>query len=173
MWWWSLLAAAEPSALDAIRGRWTQVQGLREEGALYAFELNANPADRPWAAVGTYSHVTTCHRSVREEGPYPDPEPILVTVHVSVSAHDEARTFLYSDAGALLFAHATSNDNPSWRVYWADQAVLRVQHADAVVTSVRASEAASSLQAQGKAVFETCASTARATDTWKRLPALP
>ena len=172
MWWWPLIAVADPSAVDSIRARWKQVQGLRQGEELYALELNANPEDRQWAAVGTYNQVTTCYRVIGES-PYPDPEPILVTVRQMVSSHAGDRTFLYTDAGALVFAHATSDENPSWRVYWSDKKVVRIQHGDAVVTGEGASKAAAGLRLHGEAMYETCRAMARSSGLWEDVPGTP
>jgi hypothetical protein len=169
MWWLLLVAAAEPSAVDSVRARWKQVQGIKRAGELYAFEINANPDDREWAAIGTFREVTTCHRFIRGESPYPEPEPILVELKKSVSAHDESRTFLYTDRGELVFAHASSSNGPDWRVYWTDEKVLRVQRDSTELNADVPPAAAAALWASGTAAFRLCVHATRAEGVWTEL----
>ena len=55
MWWLPLVAVADPSALDSVKARWKQVHGIKSAGELYAFEIDANPQKRDWAAFGEFS----------------------------------------------------------------------------------------------------------------------
>ncbi|HCH64347.1 MAG TPA: hypothetical protein DFR83_16195 [Deltaproteobacteria bacterium] len=170
MWWLPLIAAAEPSAVDSVRARWKQVQGIKRAGALYAFEIDANPEDRQWAAVGNYQDVITCHRFTRGEAPYPQPEPILVELHQSAAAAEQSRTFLYTDQGELVFAHASSTRHPDWRVYWTDEKVLRVQRADKALSIEEPPAAAAALWASGMSAFRLCVHATKAEGVWTELP---
>ena len=170
MWWLLLIAAAEPSALDSVRARWKQVQGIKGAGELYAFEINGNPGGREWSAVGSYTEVMTCHRFTRGEAPYPQPEPILVELHQVVAAVEQSRTFLYTDKGELVFAHASSSRHSDWRVYWTDEAVLRVQHGEKVLSAEAPPAAAAALWASGTAAFRLCVQASRADGVWTELP---
>ena len=122
-----------------------------------------------WAAFGEFSDVTTCHRFTRGESPYPEPEPILVELKKSVSTHDASRTFLYTDRGELIFAHASRSDGPDWRVYWTDEQVLKIQRGDTVLPVETPPPAVAALWASGTAAFRLCVHATRAEGVWTEL----
>ena len=169
MWWLPLVAAAEPSAVDSVKARWKQVHGIKNAGELYAFQIDANPQKRDWAAFGEFSDVTTCYRFTRGESPYPEPEPILVELKKSVSTHDASRSFLFTDRGELIFAHASRSDGPDWRVSWTDEQVLKIRRGDTKLPVETPPPAVAALWASGTAAFRLCVYATRADGVWTEL----
>ena len=154
MWWWTLAALADPSAVPAIRARWSAVQEARE--ALVPLVIDGNPTNREWAAVGEFQPSVTCYRELPPDEPYPANVVALVEVSLHVSTQLYRRTYLYSAAGELLFAHSADVEQPEWRVYWTGEAVARVQKDAEVLSAEAAGKVPAILSKRGRALQELC-----------------
>lgn len=154
---WTLLstfALADPGAIDTIRARWTSVQARIERNDAAVLSVDWNAEDLSWPAVGTYDQRLRAWYVKREESPYPD---LLVKIVAERrnAARTERHTYLYDDAGKLVFVLAENPEHPTVRAYWSDK-LLRVQLDDAIHDAPVKQHAAlaASLAQEGAQVFQ-------------------